>query len=135
MSEIKLEVAKKYRNRRGEVVEIISKRPVSNNYPFNGSDARNYAQNGRYVRDRESGTDLIEEVIEPAKKPHKRAKEIHAIANGVDVEGKGSAWGGDAGSGFRAKPQKEPTHWSILGAAIMGAIFAALFYAGVRGGF
>jgi hypothetical protein len=89
---LKLEVGKKYRNRKGEVVEIINMSPHFN-LPF--TDGKyTYAPNGKYWTDGgETIYDLIEEVIdepaqEPVKKPIKWAKEAHAWIDGIEVEWK-----------------------------------------------
>ena len=88
---IKLEVGKKYRDRMGEVCEIIDRRE-NFYYQFFGKFSkgilRGYTESGEFFANRESGLDLIEEVIdEPVKKPIKWAKEAHAYIEGV--EGKG----------------------------------------------
>lgn len=61
MSEIKLEVGKTYRNRKGEEVKIVEKSVGL--YSYKGSNGGWYAENGRYFYYlEESSNDLIEEV-------------------------------------------------------------------------
>ena len=65
MKQLKLEVGKTYRNRKGEEVKIIE----NNNkgiYPCRGDNGEWYAENGRYFYHlEETPRDLIEEVTIP----------------------------------------------------------------------
>lgn len=69
MSELKLEVGKKYVNRAGKVVEIVQK-DEDVNWPYVSSDGNCYKENGHFC----DGTvlkesDLIEEYIKDSTKP------------------------------------------------------------------
>lgn len=76
---LKLEVGKKYRNRIGEVVEIVSK-VDSKNFPFR-SASESYTEEGYYMVSVGFGNDLIEEVIEePLKKPLTLAEDLAKAA-------------------------------------------------------
>lgn len=89
---LKLEIGKKYRNRKGEVVEIVNYQPHPC-YPFIGSSGKAYMENGRWSNMNMDQQDLIEEVIEePVKKPLKWAKEAHAWIDGIEVEGVSSKY-------------------------------------------
>jgi len=61
---MKLEVGKKYVSREGEVVEIICNHP-RNDFPMNGSDDMQYAEDGSFLYDRNHKYDLVSEYIEP----------------------------------------------------------------------
>ena len=62
MSEIKLEVGKTYRNRKGEEVKIVGK-DREGKFPYTGSDGGWYTERGRFLLYGEvSSRDLIEEV-------------------------------------------------------------------------
>jgi hypothetical protein len=119
---LKLKVGKKYRDRNGELVEIVDYQ-ADPHYPFIGGNGNNYMESGRWARLSEDQRDLIEEVIEPAqepvKKPHKHAELIKAWADGAEIQYKCLASGewkhieGDAPSWcdefeYRIKPQEFP---------------------------
>lgn len=61
MKQIKLEVGKTYRNRRGKEVKIIRKNNTRT-YPCRGNDLQSYTESGRFYLGKESEYDLIEEV-------------------------------------------------------------------------
>lgn len=86
---IKLEVGKKYRNRLGEVI-TITEYDHAHKLPFgcylNNTEEMWYMENGQFFSHREDGNDLIEEVIEPVKKPHKNAEFIKAWADGTPLQ-------------------------------------------------
>ena len=69
MSELKLEVGKKYVNRVGEVVEIISK-DEGEPWPYVSSDGNRHKENGHFCDGISlKEFDLIEEYIEDSTKP------------------------------------------------------------------
>ena len=125
---LKLEVGKKYRNRKGEVIEITEYdhghvMPFGSH--FNNIDEIWYMQNGRFFSNREDDNDLIEEVIEPqelaqepVKNPHKHAELIKAWADGAEIETKNeNVVGGWVSQGkpewhddweYRIKPAPKP---------------------------
>ena len=83
---IKLEVGKKYRNRKREVVEI-EKNFNSVFYRYVGSDNRFYSAHGSVFENKVHECDLIEEVIEArAKKPHNHVELIKAWADGIPMQ-------------------------------------------------
>ena len=118
MTQIKLEAGKKYRNRRGEVVEIAEERPDLRCSFISGRNT--YAPNGMFWSDGREQTiyDLIEEVIdEPAMKPHKHAELIKQWADGSEIQQKGTyttwtdflGWWCTTGQiEYRIKPEPKP---------------------------
>lgn len=92
MKEIKLEVGKKYRNRRNEVVKIVYKEKYAlcDSYYFIDSDKVRYRADGSdHLKDAGAQSDigLIEEVIDdPAKNQHKNAEFIKAWADGIPLQ-------------------------------------------------
>ena len=72
MSEIKLQVGKTYRNRKGEKVKIVGK-DREGKFPYTGSDGEWYTERGRFLLYGEiSSRDLIEEVEEVPSEPTRR---------------------------------------------------------------
>lgn len=65
MSELKLEVGKKYVNRAGEVIEIISK-DKEKPWPYVDLNNDTYEENGLWCDSLAHGKNLIEEYIVPA---------------------------------------------------------------------
>jgi signal peptidase I len=74
MSNIKLQVGKTYRNRKGEEVKIVEYNGDSE-YPYGGSDSEWYTESGRFEYFTKSPEDLIEEVPE--------IRHTFAIADGI----------------------------------------------------
>ena len=67
MSEIKLQVGKTYRNRKGKEVKIVEKDNTVN-YPCLSSDGERYTESGKWSHfAEEHPKDLIEEVPEPTR--------------------------------------------------------------------
>ena len=58
---LQLEVGKKYKNRLGGIITIISD-DADPTYPFNGDNGKCYTRYGYELSDRESDNDLVEEV-------------------------------------------------------------------------
>ena len=83
---IKLEVGKKYLDRSGEAVEIVRELIGQGFYKFQNPLCISYSIDGRLLKESETSLDLIEEVNESVKKPHKWAKELHAFADGDVIE-------------------------------------------------
>ncbi len=83
---IKLEVGKKYRNRNGEVVEIVKELIRHGFYKFQNPLYISYSIDGRLLKEVETPLDLIEEVNELVKKLHKHAELIKAWADGAQIE-------------------------------------------------
>ena len=94
--ELKLEVGHTYVSRNKNLVKIdrVTENPL---YPF-GCSEYNYTQSGSYYRSgRETPEDLISEYFgepaqatleAPARAPHKWAAEMHAFADGHEIEAK-----------------------------------------------
>lgn len=61
---MKLEVGKKYKNRRGEELEIIRHYDNGLGFPFVGDDECTYTEEGLYNLDAVSPYDLVEEILE-----------------------------------------------------------------------
>ena len=85
MTQIKLEVGKRYRNREGEIVEIRKYDGAWQDPYSDGS--KSYYPDGRFSIPGFDHWDLVEEVIEPAKKPHKLSDDL------ADAAGILAAWG------------------------------------------
>lgn len=91
---LKLEVGKTYIDRRGVKVQITAhKNGDFYNETFIGASGDDYYSNGRYFLNKDSQFDLISEHVEPvatvqpaARIPHKWATEIHAYADGREIE-------------------------------------------------
>jgi len=113
---LKLEVGKKYRNRDGYVVKIVTQYEPDEFYEFRDVDGRHYSNGGQYHMNATSRYDLIEEVIEPVKKPHKHAELIKAWADGAEIQilGRESKWIDismpcwEEFNTFRIKPEPKP---------------------------
>lgn len=71
--ELKLEVGKKYRNRRGEI-ETITDFKRDSTHPFRGESRRFYKENGRWLITVDHNWDLIEEIKEEKTMKIKDAK-------------------------------------------------------------
>lgn len=67
---MKLEVGKRYKNRLGEIVTIVSKGVDDLLFPFAGNNGIDYTQGGKYWQHLESSNDLIEECVEPKQSPN-----------------------------------------------------------------
>lgn len=78
MKQIKLEVGKTYRNRRGEEVKIVEKQETVGRHAYRGSDDEWYTERGRFnLYVGQSGSDLIEEV------PSETTRHTFVIPDGV----------------------------------------------------
>ena len=64
--ELKLEVGKSYRNRKGVVVKITAKDPTATIFPFLGNYGAWYQINGEFLRTCECSEDLM--VIVPLRR-------------------------------------------------------------------
>ena len=124
--ELKLEVGHTYVSRNKNLVKIdrVTENPL---YPF-GCSEYNYTQSGSYYRSgRETPEDLISEYFgepaqatleAPARAPHKWAAEMHAFADGYEIENFHTNWIAwcsepnpnwkDESYVFRIKPEPAP---------------------------
>ena len=118
MSELKLEVGKKYVNRTGEVIEIVQK-DEDVNWPYNSSDGNCYEEHGYFcdgISWRE--LDLIEEYVKDSTKPieltfnvdgatmhikQKGNKTKLKFGNGYSYPGETAATLTDTGNGYICK--------------------------------
>lgn len=85
MSELKLEVGKKYVNRAGKVVEIVAN-DMDVRWPYVSSDGDDYEENGHfcdgiYLKNK----DLIEEYIEPTETKDKPKQNTSYTIDGVTM--------------------------------------------------
>ena len=90
MTELKLEVGKTYRSGNGRSV-LIAGRSLSERYPFICTKGVTFTSEGKYnVSCLANSNDLVYEEKEPAqpaaRTPHKWAKEMHAFADGYEIE-------------------------------------------------
>ena len=137
MSKIEWVVGDKYLTRDGREVylhEIFS----DHTYPYNFVDTINHIfivstlETGRALRAGESGDDIIKKIEEPKMKPHKWSKEIHAWADGAniqfrefpehpwsDVSTPSPSWDLSEGYEYRIKPDPVKVKYRV---ALVGSI-------------
>lgn len=112
---LKLEVGKKYRNLKGEVITVKGFAYAPVRFAYQGDNDYFYDCDG--ICAFSALPRLIEEVIEePVKKPHKHAELIKAWADGAEIEYRvGQRWFGMNGcprwadvTEYRIKPEPKP---------------------------
>lgn len=106
MSELKLEVGKKYRTRNGFLVEVTNKL-YGRTHPYVGDNGCNYSEDGRYLYTIERNEDLVEEITEPETKQ----QEIQPM---LDKKYKYVAMDGDGYCKFfevKPKPHEDVACW------------------------
>lgn len=95
MSELKLEVGKSYRNRRGDVVKIVNYNPFKRQWNYIGHNDSSYNEDGSWFAPGEAETaDLIEEVVEerqqepapPSETELLLRRVVGAAADALDAE-------------------------------------------------